>query len=123
MLKLQRPKGCDRSQTGRLDFDYNFLSSGYGRKVYVTTRPLYLPKHPHMHNFEHVLILLSGKCILSFKNDKGVLEKIDMEHGAYYLLGPYTPHQLKLLRGVLESYFPSSFYIQADVKNCDETFF
>jgi len=60
----------------RVEFNHNFLNSGYGRKVYIveTGFTMRIPEHKaHAHSSPHWLIPLIGKIRIAYKVKKDLI--------------------------------------------------
>jgi hypothetical protein len=109
-----------------VEFMPQFLSEGFGRKVYYVDEG-YLLRIPssgfaHIHACPDYLVPILGEVLLAYRRpDNRTLEVIRLEIGYHYRIPPFVPHQVEIRGGILESFYP--YRKSLPTRECREDFF
>ncbi|MBT9167870.1 MAG: hypothetical protein DDT19_01213 [Syntrophomonadaceae bacterium] len=109
----------------RVEVDYNFLSTGWVRRVYKVkpNMPLQIPITPHAHDGEQVIILLEGSGRLAYEDEDESIKVISLTPNSYYSIPPFVPHQIELVGGIMEVFFPVASARNPNIVVGAESFF
>lgn len=114
MIKV-RPLAVTCGGGARVEITPRFLGTGLGRKVYIVeqNRSLEIPdRKVHAHGIADTLIPISGDVELAYLDSQGRKQFLKLEPGFLYEVPPYLPHQVRVIGGILESYFPTQSYVE-----------
>lgn len=93
--------------SSRVELDYDFLGTGWMRRVYKfeENKRFRLPPTAHAHDGLQILLLLSGEGTLAYM-DEEVVHYVQLNHECCYSIPPRVLHQIEMRAGVLEMFAP-----------------